>query len=241
MSSLHRRRKTPPPAPFYRRRWFVVTAIVIAVILLAQMCGGGNSSSSTNPTASSSPTTESAPATATPSPTTIAILMPDLTGMKADAAREALKAAGITSVATMTDAAGEESVWDASNWSIVSQEPAAGTEVQASTPITLTVNHDSKDEAEARAKESGEMNSQGLKAATASYVCGETWEKVVQKEFPNLKVKARNIVGVKVNELGSDDRFFVKTTLKVGEAEYTVECYVGGTDDDPELEPGQMY
>ncbi|MDU0864915.1 PASTA domain-containing protein [Actinomyces urogenitalis] len=235
---------TKAAKPFYKKWWFI--AIIVVVILgLASMCGGGDKAAD-SPTA-----TESAAPASTPSEqeTAVAtITMPDVTGQKGDAAKKAIEDAGITSLVTMTDVDGEDSVWNPANWSVVSQEPAAGTEVAADVEVTLMVNHDSEDEAaaqasqaEADAKAAGEMNSQGLRDGEAAYWCGETWEKALQKEYPALKVKAHSIMGVMVNELGSDDRFFIKETVSVGEADYTAECYVGGTDDNPEVELGQYY
>ena len=140
-----------PPAgkPFYKKWWFI--AIIVVVILgLASMCGGGDKAAD-SPTA-----TESAAPASTPSEqeTAVAtITMPDVTGQKGDAAKKAIEDAGITSLVTMTDVDGEDSVWTPANWSVVSQEPAAGTEVAADVEVTLMVNHDSEDEAEAKAAE----------------------------------------------------------------------------------------
>ena len=98
--------------------------------------------------AQGAPPTESATAQAL-------VAVPDVVGMKGDAAAEALKKAGLTQAPSYTDVDGKESVWKPSNWSVTAQDPAAGAQVPADQTITLTVNHDSaKAAASARASAS---------------------------------------------------------------------------------------
>ena len=83
----------------------------------------------------------------------VLVAVPDVVGMKGDAAAEALKTAGLTQAPSYTDVDGKESVWEPGNWSVTAQEPAAGAQVPAGQAITLTVNHDSaKAAASARAQ-----------------------------------------------------------------------------------------
>ena len=89
---------------------------------------------------------EAAPASATAT-TPAAVEVPDVVGMKGDAAADALKKAGLSKSPSYTDADGEESVWAPGNWSVTAQDPAAGEQVPADQEITLTVNHDSADAA----------------------------------------------------------------------------------------------
>ena len=87
--------------------------------------------------------------------TQVLVAVPDVVGMKGDAAAEALKTAGLTQAPSYTDVDGKESVWEPGNWSVTAQEPAAGAQVPAGQAITLTVNHDSaKAAASARASAS---------------------------------------------------------------------------------------
>ena len=89
---------------------------------------------------------EAAPASAAAT-TPAAVEVPDVVGMKGDAAADALKKAGLSKSPSYTDADGEESVWAPGNWSVTAQDPAAGEQVPADQEITLTVNHDSADAA----------------------------------------------------------------------------------------------
>ncbi|BDA65148.1 excalibur calcium-binding domain-containing protein [Actinomyces capricornis] len=81
------------------------------------------------------------------------VTVPEVVGMKGDAAVEALEAAGLTRSPTFKDADGQESVWKKSNWSVVTQDPAAGTAVPADQEVTLMVNHDSADAAATQSAE----------------------------------------------------------------------------------------
>ncbi|WP_166985962.1 PASTA domain-containing protein [Canibacter zhoujuaniae] len=173
--------------------------------------------------------------------------MPDVTGLKVDVAKQTIRDAGITSLVDLEDVDGQDSVWKDSNWSVVSQNPAAGTEIDADVQVTLKVNHDSKKEAEAalekaqeEAKAEGRINSQGLTQDTATYACGRVWKETVQKQHPEVKVKER-FTDVITDGVGDDDRFFIIMTIRVGNADFNVECYVGGTEENPYVERVAIY
>ena len=116
--------------------WFVALALVLTLAL------AGCDQASAKKTASS----EAATAQTT-------IEVPDVVGLKGDAAVDALEKAGLTEDPTFKDVDGKESVWKKSNWSVTAQDPAAGEQVAADREITLTVTHDSA-HAEASAKAS---------------------------------------------------------------------------------------
>ena len=112
--------------------------------------------------AQGAPPTESATAQAL-------VAVPDVVGMKGDAAAEALKKAGLTQAPSYTDVDGKESVWEPGNWSVTAQEPAAGAQVPAGQAITLTVNHDSaKAAASARASASAAAAAEASASAAAA-------------------------------------------------------------------------
>ena len=99
----------------------------------------------------------------------VLVAVPDVVGMKGDAAAEALKTAGLTQAPSYTDVDGKESVWEPGNWSVTAQEPAAGAQVPAGPAITLTVNHDSaKAAASARASASAAAAAEASASAAAA-------------------------------------------------------------------------
>ena len=99
----------------------------------------------------------------------VLVAVPDVVGMKGDAAAEALKTAGLTQAPSYTDVDGKESVWEPGNWSVTAQEPAAGAQVPAGQAITLTVNHDSaKAAASARASASAAARASASASAAAA-------------------------------------------------------------------------
>lgn len=101
--------------------------------------------------------------------TQVLVAVPDVVGMKGDAAAEALKTAGLTQAPSYTDVDGKESVWEPGNWSVTAQEPAAGAQVPAGQAITLTVNHDSaKAAASARASASAAAAAEASASAAAA-------------------------------------------------------------------------
>lgn len=151
-----------PSAVLSASSWLIALVIALAPILAGCEDSSAHESSSASPTAT----------TAT---TPVMIEVPDVVGMKGDAAAVALKEAGLTSSASYTDADGEDSVWNSSDWSVTSQDPAAGERVPADQAITLTVNDDS---AEAAASASASASAAAAEASASA----EASEQAVQDE-----------------------------------------------------------
>ena len=151
-----------PSAVLSASSWLIALVIALAPILAGCEDSSAHESSSASPTAT----------TAT---TPVMIEVPDVVGMKGDAAAVALKEAGLTSSPSYTDADGEDSVWNSSEWSVTSQDPAAGERVPADQAITLTVNDDS---AEAAASASASASAAAAEASASA----EASEQAVQDE-----------------------------------------------------------
>lgn len=151
-----------PSAVLSASSWLIALVIALAPILAGCEDSSAHESSSASPTAT----------TAT---TPVMIEVPDVVGMKGDAAAVALKEAGLTSSPSYTDADGEDSVWNSSDWSVTSQDPAAGERVPADQAITLTVNDDS---AEAAASASASASAAAAEASASA----EASEQAVQDE-----------------------------------------------------------
>ena len=141
-----------PSAVLSASSWLIALVIALAPILAGCEDSSAHGSSSASPTAT----------TAT---TPVMIEVPDVVGMKGDAAAVALKEAGLTSSPSYTDADGEDSVWNSSDWSVTSQDPAAGEQVPADQAITLTVNDDS---AEAAASASASASAAAAEASASA-------------------------------------------------------------------------
>ena len=150
--------------------WFVALALVLTPAL------AGCDQASAKKTASSEATTAQ---------TTIEV--PDVVGLKGDAAVDALEKAGLTEDPTFKDVDGKESVWKKSNWSVTAQDPAAGEQVAADREITLTVTHDSAHaEASAKASASAAAAAEAsakasASAAAAAAAAAEAAEKAAQE------------------------------------------------------------
>jgi hypothetical protein len=142
--------------------WFVALALVLTPAL------AGCDQASAKKTVSSEATTAQ---------TTIEV--PDVVGLKGDAAVDALEKAGLTEDPTFKDVDGKESVWKKSNWSVTAQDPAAGEQVAADREITLTVTHDSA-HAEASAKASASAAAAAEASASAA-AAAEAAEKAAQE------------------------------------------------------------
>ena len=157
-----------PPAPSCRRRpggaargrthrrtAGVLGALLVGVSMVLTGCGSAQVS-----------TLHGATATATAAETATAqITMPDVVGMRGDAAAEALRSAGLTATPTLTDAEGKESVWMPSGWTVTTQDPAAGTVVAADESLSLTVG---RDEAEVKATQEARAQSSRQAAELAA-------------------------------------------------------------------------
>ena len=165
MATVSRSQKSAswrPSAVLSAGSWLIALVIALAPILAGCEDSSAHESSSASPTAT----------TAT---TPVMIEVPDVVGMKGDAAAVALKEAGLTSSPSYTDADGEDSVWNSSEWSVTSQDPAAGERVPADQAITLTVNDDS---AEAAASASASASAAAAEASASA----EASEQAVQDE-----------------------------------------------------------
>ncbi len=122
--------------PFYTQWWFIVLVVLFFVVVIGSGIASERGQSGPQSTPTASPTT---------SAESSAVTIPDVVGMKGDAAKDVLTAAGITGLVTLEDETGEEGVWDASNWTVTSQDPAAGTQVSPADAVVLKVHHDSED------------------------------------------------------------------------------------------------
>lgn len=142
---------TAQKKPFYKQWWFITLVAVIVLVVIGQALGAGDEQSGDQSAAQSEPA-----AAATPSADAETVLVPDVVGMKGDAAKEAITAAGITSATLLQDETGEHSIWDAANWTVTSQEPEAGTSMAPADVVTLIVSHDT-DEATPEATETPDL------------------------------------------------------------------------------------
>lgn len=70
------------------------------------------------------------------------VTVPDVVGMKVDQARSALSDAGLTGTVNLKDVKGVAQAKKESEWSVVSQTPAAGEKVSADQEISLDVRND---------------------------------------------------------------------------------------------------
>ena len=156
--------------------WFVALALVLTPAL------AGCDQASAKKTASSEATTAQ---------TTIEV--PDVVGLKGDAAVDALEKAGLTEDPTFKDVDGKESVWKKSNWSVTAQDPAAGEQVAADREITLTVTHDSAHaEASAKASASAAAAAEAsASAAAAAAAAAEAAEKAAQEKAAQRRSRPR--------------------------------------------------
>ena len=90
--------------------------------------------------------TATASASSSPTPTRqVTVAVPNVVGMKGDAAADTLKEAGFTEKPTYADVDGEETVQEESDWTVTAQGPQADTQAPVDQPITLMVRHDRAD------------------------------------------------------------------------------------------------
>lgn len=107
-----------PKKPWYKKVWvWVVIGVLIVVGGIGNALDG-----------------DTEPAAA-PTPTAAAVEVLDVVGQEGDAARDVLTALGLV----VEFDAGEETVIMASNWTVDSQSPAAGTAAAEGDTVTLTV------------------------------------------------------------------------------------------------------
>ena len=90
--------------------------------------------------------TATASASSSPTPTRqVTVAVPNVVGMKGDAAADTLKEAGFTEKPTYADVDGEETVQEESDGTVTAQGPQADTQAPVDQPITLMVRHDRAD------------------------------------------------------------------------------------------------
>jgi PASTA domain len=121
----------------------------------------------------------------------------------------------------------------ASNWTIASQSPAAGTQVKAGETVTFKVNKPGETAAAPPAAE--KTTSRGLTATVAQAACDMYGGSQFRYGF-----KPHWIVG-KLAERIENDKRFLKVEADVTNAynavaQVNVECTVGGTDQAPVVE-----
>ncbi|WP_445168777.1 hypothetical protein ACTXG7_05295 [Mycolicibacterium sp. Dal123E01] len=128
----------------------VIAAAAIATTTLAA-CGGGSPAAPSTVTAAPSTVTVAAPApvvgapatqasVVAPAPVATGITIPDIpVGTNAEIAQSKLEALGLTNVDLASANPDYSNVFLPKNWTLVSIEPAPGTEVQASEPVVVKV------------------------------------------------------------------------------------------------------
>ena len=226
--SVSRAAAVPGWRIFLRRWWWAIAIVVVVLGILGNPPGGG---------AKTTATTAAQAASTTPA----SLTMPDLAGMTGDKAAEALKAAGITSIPSFKDEAGEETVIKWSNWSVTGQTPSAGASIAANAAVTLTVHHDSADAA-ASAAATKPQTTQGLDGVSAAQVCGNEWESSLQKQYPSAKVKAHWIADVYAQEYKpAEDSWYIKMRVSVDKADFNAECTASGSEESPVVQLGPIY
>lgn len=203
-----------------KRSLAILAAITLAVTLNA--C----SSSGTSPTPSTSPSTASA-------------TIQDVTGMKADDARDALTKAGYVVKFTTTDGS---TVILASNWTVLSQDPAAGTPAATGTTVTLTAEKTKKTQASTPEPSASpaEATTTGLTYAPASVAC----DNAGKTAFP-YGYDPHWILGVIATRV-EGDHWFMKYQATVknqfnAKRDVTIECTVAGSDDAPTVTGFNAY
>jgi PASTA domain len=178
------------------------------------------------------PTTPSSTAAARAVESTTSV--PDVTGMPGDQARDQLTAAGFTVELTAADGS---SVWKASNWSVDSQAPAAGAELEAGATVMLTVSKPAAVEVPAAAVLA---TSTGLTGTYAQAACDWYGE----QQFP-YGFKGHWILGKLAEEIQNDQWFFkIEATVTneyKAKRDYNVECFVTGTNDAPVVTTFNAY
>jgi beta-lactam-binding protein with PASTA domain len=122
-------------------------SIALASLVLAG-CGGGQSatSPSTVTVTSQSRSTVTAQATATATPVAPAppteITIPEVAGQNAEIVRKKLEGLGLTDVSLSSSNPKYSMVIMAANWTVVSIEPVAGTQVKSDDPVVVKVYKD---------------------------------------------------------------------------------------------------
>lgn len=122
------RREAPAPRSRSRDRLAVVLALVASLVLSGCVAGGTDASASPAPPRPRPAVTSASHA-----------VMPDLQGVNAAMARDALARRGLSSVRFTSAEPGVRFVVQSADWHVVRQSAAAGTTVATATRIELTV------------------------------------------------------------------------------------------------------
>ena len=200
-----------PKKPWFKKMWiWVVVGAVLLIGVVGNIAGVG----------------DEAP-TASPSPTAQMLEVPDVAGQEGDSARLALTDLGLL----VEFDAGEETVIVASNWTVDSQMPAAGSAIAVGDTVVLTV---SKPEAVE------EPQSNELDEVTAAQFLALSWE----QRF----IYGGNVhwIADRISTANDDGTWTFKIGVKLENAygnEYggTIEGDVGGTRDAPTIIDSILY
>jgi len=133
------------------RKGFIIGGVAAAVVIIAGISAAtGNSSTTGSATVTSSESSSAAPTT----PTVAEVTVPSLAGLTADNATAKLKALGLTASIT----------GDLSNpaFGVLTQTPAAGSEIVASGVVTVTVG---ESPAQAKAREKAAADAEAARVA----------------------------------------------------------------------------
>ena len=166
--------------------------------------------------------------------------VPDVTSMAGDEAQDAIEEAGFE----IEFDAGDDSVWMASNWTVMSQDPAAGSKAEDGALVTLVVGKPAAEETEPEPEEEVvpapapapvvEATSMGLTGSTAQDTCDLAGE----IQFP-YGYDPHWFVGLITAEIVNDQWFFkVETSVTNeydAERDVVIECTVSGSEDVPAL------
>lgn len=222
----------PPetPAPVAETQWadlsdapqkpgpkkaLVIAGIVVAALVLISIVGAIGSRAGS----------EASKPTATASPVSAMVTVPNVIGLTGDVARDALTAAGFV----VKFDGGEDAVVLASNWTVGAQSPNAGAGAEEGSTITLTVSKPAP-----AAPEADVTTSQGLESTYARSACDIYGD----AQYP-YGFKAHWLVG-NLGETLQDDQWFLKVTATVkneynAKRDVVIECYVSGTNDAPQV------
>ena len=209
--------------PCHTRVMIFRTAMVLALLAMTfGLAACGSSGDSTRPNKASS---TGGGSTSTQS------VVPAVVGQRGDAARTAITAAGFK---PEFESDSGKAVFLVSNWTVVSQDPAARTKAPAGSTVTLRV---TKPDAAttSSASQTAAASPSATPAFSATYAT-VACDRAGKNRFP-YGFKAHWITG-KLNESWNNGRWFLKVTATVTNAasakrDVTVECYVKGTADNP--------
>jgi len=201
------------PSKFHLKKWHWWAIGIGAVLVLGGIGSalglGGDPDTSATPSAT---------------PTAAALTIPDVTGKPGDEARTALTDVGLK----VEFDGGDQTVIAASNWTVDSQQPAAGSTVDEGATVTLKVTKPTP-----TATPDANTTSDGLTVGAALVACNQSGD----DEFP---------YGFKLSVFSATSRVVADKWVISGEAKVEnaygnkrkmqVMCRVSGTDDSPVVE-----